>query len=37
MSLDTVDSAQEHIASAISDEVVVELNKVNKWFGSSMS
>jgi len=33
MSLETHDSEQEHIASAISDEVVIELNKVNKWYG----
>ena len=33
MSLDTIDSTQDHLASAISDEVVIELNKVNKWFG----
>ena len=33
MSLETLDSGQEHIASAISDEVVIELNKVNKWYG----
>src|SRR3546814_15967836 len=33
MSLDTVDSVQEQIASAISDEVVIELNSVNKWYG----
>src|SRR3546814_20404522 len=33
MSLETVDSVQEQIASAISDEVVIELNSVNKWYG----
>src|SRR3546814_6602634 len=34
MSLETVDSVQEQIASAISDEVVIELNSVNKWYGA---
>ena len=33
MSLETLDSNGSHIASAISDEVVIELNQVNKWFG----
>ncbi len=33
MSLETLDSNQEQIASAISDEVVIEMNKVNKWYG----
>src|SRR3546814_3824025 len=33
MSLETVDSVQEQIASAIFDEVVIELNSVNKWYG----
>ena len=33
MSLETLDSNGTHIASAISDEVVIELNQVNKWFG----
>jgi len=33
MSLDTVDSVQDHLASAISDEVVIELATVNKWYG----
>jgi general L-amino acid transport system ATP-binding protein len=32
MSLET-ESTQEHIQSAASDEVVIALNKVNKWFG----
>jgi general L-amino acid transport system ATP-binding protein len=31
-SLDEIDQV-EHVASAISDEVVIELNAVNKWFG----
>jgi len=31
-SLDEIDKV-EHVASAISDEVVIELNAVNKWFG----
>lgn len=32
MSLET-ESTQDHIQSAASDEVVISLNKVNKWFG----
>ena len=32
MSLET-ESTQEHIQSAASDEVVISLNQVNKWFG----
>ncbi len=37
MSMEELDSHVEnpdvHVASAISDEVVIEMNKVNKWFG----
>ena len=31
MSLETVDSEGQHIASAVSDEVVINLSQVNKW------
>jgi general L-amino acid transport system ATP-binding protein len=33
MSLETVDSEGQHIASAVSDEVVINLSQVNKWYG----
>ena len=28
-----IDDVQEHLRSAVSDEVVIDLRKVNKWFG----
>jgi len=33
MTLETVETKEQHIASAVSDEVVIELNQVNKWYG----
>jgi len=33
MSLETLEKTESQLASAISDEVVIELAKVNKWFG----
>lgn len=33
MSLETLEKSESQLASAISDEVVIELAKVNKWFG----
>ena len=37
MSMEELDShvsdPDRHVASAVSDEVVIEMNKVNKWFG----